>query len=238
MDLKLAPSSVHFKYLTHIIVANTFRELNYPMASSDLSSSISNITSRIQGLTSKGVDIQNDLAAQAALLQLSQELLATVQSPNDIISSMAYSVRVSKSGKGLVIHSLLTASQGVRNATIRTSIDLGLFDILSADGPVAVAEVASKTGAETELILRLLRALDGMGFAKQVDTDSFAATPVSRQMTLPNIQAGVRFLYAQALLLLSRGRNIDGPVASTKAGPSCKLHLSLSRTMAIAYRGI
>jgi len=48
------------------------------------------------------------------------------------------------------------------------------------------------TGAEEGLILKLLRMLTGMGFAKQVDQISFAATPLGQQMTLPNIAAGVR----------------------------------------------
>lgn len=79
---------------------------------------------------------------------------------------------------------------------VRVADDLRLFDILTERSPqsVAVSEIATITGAEEGLVLRLLRTLVGMGFALQSGKMEFAATPVSMHMTKASVRAGVRYL--------------------------------------------
>lgn len=78
----------------------------------------------------------------------------------------------------------------------RVADDLKLFDILSehAPHPVAVKTISKISGAQEDLLLRLLRTLAGMGFARQVGSHGFAATPVSKHMTKASVRAGVRYL--------------------------------------------
>lgn len=82
---------------------------------------------------------------------------------------------------------------------VRVADDLRLFDILSEKSPRSIQELATTTGAEEGLLLRLLRTLVGMGFAQQLGRQEFAATSVSRHMTKPSVRAGVRFLFVMAL---------------------------------------
>lgn len=78
---------------------------------------------------------------------------------------------------------------------IRVADDLKLFDLLSEKSPRTSGELANITGAEADLISRLFRTLVGMGFVKQVDKTHFAATSVSRQMTMPSVRAGIKFMF-------------------------------------------
>jgi DNA-binding HxlR family transcriptional regulator len=55
---------------------------------------------------------------------------------------------------------------------------LGLADLL-AEGPVQVEELASRTGANTQALFRLLRALESIGIFAQTDYRTFCNTPAS-----------------------------------------------------------
>jgi DNA-binding IclR family transcriptional regulator len=79
---------------------------------------------------------------------------------------------------------------------VRVADDLKLFDILSERAPdsMNVKAVAAVSGAQEQLLLRLLRTLAGMGFVRQTGKEDFAATPVSMHMTKASVRAGVRYL--------------------------------------------
>ena len=79
---------------------------------------------------------------------------------------------------------------------VRVADDLRLFDILSERAPhsMDVKTIATISGAQEQLLLRLLRTLAGMGFVRQAGKEEFAATPVSIHMTKASVRAGVRFL--------------------------------------------
>jgi len=79
---------------------------------------------------------------------------------------------------------------------VRVADDLKLFEILSERAPhsVDVKAIAVVSGAQEQLLLRLLRTLAGMGFARQTGVEEFAATPVSTHMTKASVRAGVRYL--------------------------------------------
>lgn len=79
---------------------------------------------------------------------------------------------------------------------VRVADDLKLFDILSERAPqsMTVKTIATISGAQEQLLLRLLRTLAGMGFVRQTGKEEFTATPVSIHMTNANVRAGVRYL--------------------------------------------
>jgi DNA-binding IclR family transcriptional regulator len=79
---------------------------------------------------------------------------------------------------------------------VRVADDLKLFDILAGRAPhsVDVKTMATISGAQEQLLLRLLRNLAAMGFVRQTGKEDFAATPVSIHMTKASVRAGVRYL--------------------------------------------
>ncbi|KAK4552267.1 hypothetical protein LTR86_010437 [Recurvomyces mirabilis] len=87
---------------------------------------------------------------------------------------------------------------------VRIADELNLFDLLVANSPITIAQLADTTGASSGLIARLFRTLVGMGFVRQIDHEHFASTAVTKQMTLPSVRAGVRFFYDQGFPILSK----------------------------------
>lgn len=77
---------------------------------------------------------------------------------------------------------------------VRVADDLKLFDLLAEESPQTAQQLAETSNAEELLVIRIMRVLVGMGMAAQVDKTSYAATPATRQMTLPSVRAGIRFL--------------------------------------------
>lgn len=78
--------------------------------------------------------------------------------------------------------SLLQLSTGYLPAQILyAAADLGIADVL-ADRPLSSGVVAEKAGADPSAILRLLRALVGLGVVAQRDTDLFALTDLGGQL--------------------------------------------------------
>lgn len=77
---------------------------------------------------------------------------------------------------------------------IRVADDLKLFGYLGEKSSRSIEELMALTGAESGLLLRILRTASGMGFAKQVGPREFASTAVSKQMTKPSVRAGLKFL--------------------------------------------
>ena len=67
--------------------------------------------------------------------------------------------------------------------------------MLAEKSPRAAGELATATGAEHLFIVRIMRALVGMGFAAQVGKEAYAETQASHQMTLPSVRAGIRWAF-------------------------------------------
>lgn len=65
-------------------------------------------------------------------------------------------------------------------ATVRIAIDLKLFDIAVAAGsPLTTNELAEKTGADAQLVGRILRMLTGVSLFTETALDTFAAKPLA-----------------------------------------------------------
>lgn len=79
---------------------------------------------------------------------------------------------------------------------IRIADDLDLFRLL-AEKPRTAQELAQFSGAQYELVLRVMRVLVATGFAAQAGHHRYDATLATRNMTLPSVRAGVRLKYFQ-----------------------------------------
>jgi O-methyltransferase domain/Dimerisation domain len=64
---------------------------------------------------------------------------------------------------------------------IHVAVVLGISDLL-ADGPLAVAELAERTGSHERSLYRLLRALATAGVYEELDGQRFRSTPVGEEL--------------------------------------------------------
>jgi demethylsterigmatocystin 6-O-methyltransferase len=75
----------------------------------------------------------------------------------------------------------------------RVGSDLDLFSILAKhDKPMTTAELAQATRADPLLLSRFLRYFDTEGMVRQVDSDNFVATNITKALASPAYQAGLR----------------------------------------------
>lgn len=66
------------------------------------------------------------------------------------------------------------------NASVRLAIGMGLFETLPPGGSITVSQIAQKTGADEQLVLRIARALGAFGVLQETGENEYAHTPMSR----------------------------------------------------------
>ncbi|KAF2269981.1 O-methyl transferase B [Lojkania enalia] len=111
-------------------------------------------------------------ATRRQLISSLNKLILSLEDPNDTIHRYGH--------------------MNLQTATIRIGFDLGLFELLcEAGGPVAVEEVAQKTGAEPQLIHRILRYLAAIDAVAEVSANRYAASNVTRNLTEKAVEAGL-----------------------------------------------
>ncbi|MCJ1423356.1 hypothetical protein MMC29_001239 [Sticta canariensis] len=78
-------------------------------------------------------------------------------------------------------------------AVVRVGIDLKLFNLLCEhNDSLNLEELTKHTGADPTLLARLLRYLASFGTIKETGKDSFAATNVTKALSVSGYQAGIR----------------------------------------------
>ncbi|KUI54615.1 Demethylsterigmatocystin 6-O-methyltransferase [Cytospora mali] len=113
--------------------------------------------------------------ARNEALQLSRKLTASLEKPANVAVDLAFSPFLS--------------------VAARIAVDLGLFKhIVDHDGPVTSEELASMSGGEELLIIRILRPLASMGFVDEVGERTWQATPTTEAMATEEISAGHRMI--------------------------------------------
>ncbi|KAI2464675.1 O-methyl transferase B [Annulohypoxylon bovei var. microspora] len=72
----------------------------------------------------------------------------------------------------------------LEKATIKVGLDLGIFKVLAgADGAKTVEEIAKDTGADPQLIKRILRYYNTINVAREVGPHQYEATNITRNLT-------------------------------------------------------
>lgn len=78
----------------------------------------------------------------------------------------------------------------------RTAIHLGIYPILvSKSRPATISEIAAETHAEPLLLERILRMLAAMGTVKQIGKNEYEATPITKALVVPSMQAMQELLW-------------------------------------------
>ncbi|TGO35931.1 hypothetical protein BHYA_0140g00020 [Botrytis hyacinthi] len=118
--------------------------------------------------------------SQQEAVRLSKALTATIEAPENVAMELAFSTFIPMSA--------------------RIAVDLNLFEHIVKYEPVNVAKLAELSGAEELLLKRILRPLASTNFVKEVDEETWGATPVTKAMTQKGIAAGHRMLFATSML--------------------------------------
>ncbi|RDW67178.1 uncharacterized protein DSM5745_09044 [Aspergillus mulundensis] len=122
----------------------------------------------------------DDPHARRECLQLSKALTAQLDQPENVAVDMAFSPMIA--------------------VTARIAVDLKLFELIVQHGPVTADKLATLSGAEELLIVRLLRLLCSVHFVHESSTPgqasipSYSATRITHAMATPEIAAGHRMI--------------------------------------------
>ncbi|KAK5632317.1 hypothetical protein RRF57_008031 [Xylaria bambusicola] len=77
----------------------------------------------------------------------------------------------------------------------RIAVQLNLFKYIAGNNnPITSEELASMSGAEELLIVRMLRPLAAIGFVREVGIKTWDATPITKVMAAEEIAAGYRYV--------------------------------------------
>ncbi|EXU99898.1 O-methyltransferase [Metarhizium robertsii] len=119
--------------------------------------------------------LQDNQGARQDALRLSKRLVMELGQPPNVAVDLAYSP-------------LITVAT-------RVAINLRLFELIaSATGPVTSTQLASESGGEELLIIRILRPLSSVGIVNEVGERQWTATPVTHVMASEGIAAGHRMI--------------------------------------------
>ncbi|RDL35761.1 S-adenosyl-L-methionine-dependent methyltransferase [Venustampulla echinocandica] len=132
-------------------------------------------------LTLSSEDNQN---VKREALRLSQALTAALQAPEDIAVNMSFAAFTPMS--------------------VRIAVGLKLFQHIVSRGPITTVELASVSGGDDLLITRILRTLSAAGFVKEVDDQAWAATAVTKAMTIQGIAEAHIFMWD--MLVVAAGK--------------------------------
>ncbi|MCJ1398246.1 hypothetical protein MMC11_001443 [Xylographa trunciseda] len=114
--------------------------------------------------------------ARVDLIAKAHDLIAALETPLESIIWMAW-------------------AEPTRYVATRIAIDLGLFEHLSEDegSSKTKEQLASKAGADSNLIGRILKHLASMRVIEEVAADTYKATPLSRALTVPKYRDAIPF---------------------------------------------
>lgn len=95
-----------------------------------------------------------------------------------------------KRGESKPLSTSLLHAQPVFAAAARVAIDLKLFHLIAdSSSGITVARLAEASGCSETLLVRLLRPLAALHFVHEVDESMWSATPITRAMCIPPIEA-------------------------------------------------
>ncbi|GAB1312628.1 hypothetical protein MFIFM68171_02838 [Madurella fahalii] len=155
----------------------------------DLIAQLSNLTTKLSS--------EDDQSARKQALLLSRQLTACLEVPENTAVDLAFSPFLP--------------------VAARIAVDLHLFEfIASADGSLTSAELASLSGGEELLIIRILRPMAAIGFVKEVAERTWIATPITKAMATEEIAAGHRMVGEMIV-----GAAMKAPKYLREAGHRC-----------------
>ncbi|KAL5363602.1 S-adenosyl-L-methionine-dependent methyltransferase [Aspergillus floccosus] len=120
------------------------------------------------------------------LLGLIDQLKLAVETPTETVLRLIY--------------------QPPQNAALRTVIDLGIFPLLMQNhkNGLSATQLAAHTGAERDLIVRLMRVMTALGLCSSVECEVYRANEKTEALTQPIGRDGVPCIYDLTLPTLAK----------------------------------
>ncbi|MCJ1476775.1 hypothetical protein MMC13_005444 [Lambiella insularis] len=114
--------------------------------------------------------------ARMAMIAQARDFIAALETPLESIIWMAW-------------------AEPTRLVATRIAIDLGIFERLSESGGTSRTkdQLASVSGADPNLIGRVLKHLASMRVIEEVSADTYKATPLARALTVPKYRDAIPF---------------------------------------------
>ncbi|KAK6425019.1 hypothetical protein LTR95_016311 [Oleoguttula sp. CCFEE 5521] len=131
-------------------------------------------TQLIEAITQCNLDVSNGVpGAREKLLPLSYQLSASVETPTQMIWNTF-------------------STSPLRAATVRTAIDLDIFETLKAANgrSSSILELANPRNASPDLVRRIVAFLASVDIILETGVDAFSATRISNALTTPGIHGG------------------------------------------------
>ncbi|MCJ1347010.1 hypothetical protein MMC31_005230 [Peltigera leucophlebia] len=112
-------------------------------------------------------------------LSLAKKLVVALEKPDDVVMRYISEVR------------------------LQLCIDLRLFHVLvEHEGvPVSASQLAELSKTELLLIVRIMRVISSIGFAAELDEQTYMATPLTKAITNPALEGGMKLCYDQLMLV-------------------------------------
>ncbi|MCJ1343168.1 hypothetical protein MMC31_001360 [Peltigera leucophlebia] len=113
-------------------------------------------------------------------LSLAKKLVIALEKPEDV--AMRYIIEV-----------------GAQCTCLRLGVDLRLFHVLvEHEGvPVSASQLAELSKTELLLIVRIMRVISSIGFAVELDEQTYMATALTKTITNPALEGGMKICYDQ-----------------------------------------
>ncbi|KAI9711821.1 MAG: hypothetical protein M1820_001966 [Bogoriella megaspora] len=177
-----------------------------------LDSRIDTITSQLQSLIS---EVQSDDAARKRLLAATMAANGQLESPLEAVWKLIMSPHAP--------------------SALMTVINMGVIKALaSSSNPMTAEQLSQVTGGDKTLIVRLLRPLTVQGVVAEVDSELYAATPITKLLTDPVIVGGYTFMFScptHSLSLMpgylqnNNWKNVNGYPGPFQSAKDTKLEL-------------
>lgn len=130
-------------------------------------------------------DVAEDGQARQKLLVVTQQATAMLETPPETIWKLLFQPHL--------------------NASIRTAIEMGLFDALNkSESAKTATELAGITGGDKLLIVRILRPLAAMHMVIETGYETYVAGPVSKAFAIPALLGGFKFMHDEGALCCTK----------------------------------
>ncbi|KAI0480021.1 putative O-methyltransferase [Xylaria cf. heliscus] len=132
------------------------------------------IITRLSNLTTK-LSSNDDFIAKKDAVHLARQLVTTLEKPENVAVELAFSPFIA--------------------IAARVAVQLDLFKhIASHNEPITSDKLASLSGGEELLIIRVLRPMSAIGFVKEIGERKWVATPLTFAMATEEIASGHRMV--------------------------------------------
>ncbi|KAF6231715.1 hypothetical protein HO173_010017 [Letharia columbiana] len=130
-------------------------------------------------------DVANDEPARQRLLGVSQQATVMLETASETLWKLLLQPNLS--------------------ASIRTAIEMGLIDALNkSESPMTATELASITGGDKLLIVRILRPLAATHMVIETGYETYVAGAVSKALAIPALSGGFKFLHDEGALCCNK----------------------------------